>query len=129
MSAMQNPPRVLALLLLAAGACVSSGCASSPGSGELADARARLDRYERKYGKLEATKGGNEIRELQRELRGRTMSEVTARLGRPDKVENFGRNESWSYFNAAHDPVSKRQVRQMTVWFAKGVVDEIRASY
>jgi hypothetical protein len=57
------------------------------------------------------------------------MAQVKAKLGRPERVETFGRTESWAYANAAYDSASSRMVREMTVWFENGVVDETRASY
>lgn len=128
MTAMPKSPALLALCVLAMGSLVLPGCASS-NARELAEARDLIQRYEQKYGKLDAAEGRRDFRELQRSLRGRSMHEVSQMLGKPNQVEGFGQVESWSYLNAAYDPATERVVRQMTVWFLKGVVDETRASF
>ncbi len=129
MSAMQILPRRLALSLLAGLALMPGGCATSSTQRELQEAQELIRRYEQKYGQLDAAQGRRDFRELQRELRGKRMAEVTRMIGTPSRVENFGGSESWVYLDAAQDPATGRLVRRMTVWFKAGVVDETRASY
>lgn len=121
-------PVLITLCVAVAGSVVLPGCVS-PMARELAEARELIQRYEQKYGKLDAEPIQRDFRKLQRELRGRTMHEVSQMLGKPARVEGFGQAEAWSYVNAANDPATGRVVRQMTVWFLKGVVDETRASF
>jgi hypothetical protein len=70
-----------------------------------------------------------DFRKIQDSLQGKTMSRVVAKLGSPAEVQDFGGSESWQYNNVAFDPVTKRPVRELTVWFEAGTVDDIRASF
>ena len=68
-------------------------------------------------------------RELRKSLPGQSMSQVASRLGQPDSVASFTSSESWQYDDRAFDPISKRTVERLTVWFEKGVVEDVRASF
>ena len=126
---------ILALVCFAAGtACQTTGrtTQSAPRSSaerQLAETRALLGRYEERYGKLPALRAKHDFRKLKAELKGKPMTDVTARLGKPDRVFSIGATESWDYSDAAYDPVSGRTVRNLEVWFKAGVVDYMNATY
>ena len=96
---------------------------------QLADSRALVGRYEKRYGKLLATRPVHDFRKLRAQLKGKPMSDVIAVLGKPDKVYTSGTTESWDYYNAAYDSVSGRTVRDLEIWFSKGVVDYMTATF
>jgi hypothetical protein len=81
------------------------------------------------YGTLPPVQKLKDFRSLQDTLDDKSMSEVSRLLGSPAEVENFGDSESWRYSNVAYDSTTHRMVRDMTVWFENGNVDDIRASF
>jgi hypothetical protein len=88
-----------------------------------------VGRYEKRYGKLLPSRPVHDFRKLRAQLKGKPMSEVTAVLGKPDQVYTSGATESWDYSNIAYDPVSGRTVRNLEIWFSKGVVDYMSAMF
>ena len=96
---------------------------------QLADSRALVGRYETRYGKLLPTRPAHDFRKLRAELKGKTMSDVRAMLGKPGNVFTSTTTEAWDYSNIAYDPVSGRTVRNLEIWFSKGVVDRLSATF
>jgi hypothetical protein len=70
-----------------------------------------------------------EFRKLHAQLPGKSIQEVARIMGLPSNVHVSGSSESWDYLDAAWDPVSRRPVRRITVWFKNGVVDELYAAW
>jgi hypothetical protein len=96
---------------------------------QLADSRALVGRYETRYGKLLPTRPVHDFRKLRAELKGKTMSDVRAVLGKPGNVFALATSEAWDYSNIAYDPASGRTVRHLEIWFSKGVVDRMAATF
>jgi hypothetical protein len=97
---------------------------------QLADSRELVRRYEKRYGKLLPERPTHDFRKLREQLKGKPASTVVALLGKPAKVYSLGSSgESWDYMNVAYDPVSGRTVRVLEIWFDKGVVHDVTASY
>jgi hypothetical protein len=96
---------------------------------QLADSRALVARYETRYGKLLPSRPVHDFRKLRVELKGKPMSAVTAVLGKPGRVYSTGSSESWDYSDIAFDSASGRTVRNLEIWFRKGVVDYMTASF
>lgn len=96
---------------------------------QLADSRGLVGRYQKRYGKLLPSRPTHDFRKLRTELKGKPMSAVTAVLGKPAKVFSTGTSASWDYENAAYDSVSGRTVRNLEIWFLKGAVDRMNASF
>ena len=96
---------------------------------QLADSRTHVGRYEKRYGKLLPTRPVHDFRKLRAQLKGKNMNDVIAVLGKPGNVYTSGTDESWDYSNIAYDPVSGRTVRDLELWFSKGVVDRMNASF
>lgn len=95
----------------------------------LSDSEDLVRRYEKRYGKLLSQRPKHDFRELRPRLKGKSMDEVRAVLGKPSGVYTMGPNESWEYTDIAFDSSSGRTVRRMEIWFVKGVVDFLKASY
>jgi hypothetical protein len=70
-----------------------------------------------------------DFRELEIRLPGTPMSQVIALLGRPSQAFSAGDQETWDYHDVAYDPVTGRAVRRLHLWFKRGVVDDIQASF
>jgi hypothetical protein len=85
--------------------------------------------FSSQYGNLPPVHKLKNFRALQDTLGNKSMTEVASMLGNPSQVENFGDSESWQYPNIAYDSTTQRLVRDMTVWFENGKVDDIRASF
>jgi hypothetical protein len=97
--------------------------------GQLLDAQALVQRYEKRYGKLSPQRPHRDFRKLRAQLKGKSMSAVAALLGEPASVFSSGKTESWDYRNIAYDPVSGRTVRALAIWFRDGVEAYMEASY
>jgi len=96
---------------------------------QLSDSQALVQRYEKRCGKLLPEKPRREFRALRAQLKGKPMSEVAALPGKPGGVYTSGASGSWDCTNIAYDSASGRTVQRLEVWFAKGVVDYITASF
>jgi hypothetical protein len=96
---------------------------------QLSQSQDLVRRYEARYGKLLPERPKHEFRKLRTELKGKSMSEVAALLGKPSEVYSTGPTESWDYINVAYDSASGRTVRILEVWFSKGVVDYVKAIF
>ena len=70
-----------------------------------------------------------DFRELRTRLKGVPLAQVFAVLGKPAHVFTVGSNESWEYSDAAYDPISKRTVRRLEIWFRDGHEDYMTASF
>ena len=57
------------------------------------------------------------------------MKRGVDKLGSQAEVQDFGDSESWQYNNIAFDSATRRPVRELTVWFENGTVDDMRASF
>ena len=126
---------IIALALLAimpscqSGTQVSTGGSRGSLEQQLAESRALVRRYENRYGKLPAGRPKHDFRKLRADLKGKPAGAVTAVLGKPVRVFSSGTRESWDYENVAYDPVSGRTVRNLEIWFSKGLVDYMNASF
>lgn len=96
---------------------------------QLAETREVVSRYEKRYGKLRPAQSLHDFRTLRARLKGKNGSAVVAVLGKPAKVYYSGTTESWEYANVAYDPVSRRPVRNLEIWFRNGVVDYMNTSF
>jgi hypothetical protein len=81
------------------------------------------------YGTLPPVQKLKSFRNLKGTLEDKSMTDVSRLLGSPAQVKSFGDSESWRYSNLAYDSTTHRVVRDMTVWFENGKVDDIRASF
>lgn len=132
-------PSVMRLVLLMGCAAAMPGCQSVRENGarpanaelqrDLSDSEDLVRRYEARYGKLLRERPTHDFRKLRAQLKGKPMSGVRALLGKPGAVYTMGSSESWEYTNIAYDPASGRTVRRLEVWFAKGVVDHLKAVF
>lgn len=69
------------------------------------------------------------VRELRKDLVGKSMAEVVAILGQPADVFSIRGGETWSYKNACRDSITGRLVRFVGVDFQKGQVSEVNFAY
>jgi len=70
-----------------------------------------------------------DFRELERTLKGASITQVFETLGKPKGVFISGPSESWEYADVAFDPVSQRNVHRLVIWFRDGREDYMTASY
>jgi len=57
------------------------------------------------------------------------MKEVAKLLGKPDSVYSSGKTESWDYANACYDPISRRNVDDLEIWFESRKVVRVDGSF
>lgn len=69
------------------------------------------------------------VRELRKNLVGKSMAEVVAILGQPSDVFSIPGGETWSYKNACRDSITGRPVRFVGIDFQKGQVAEVNFAY
>lgn len=69
------------------------------------------------------------IRQLQKDLVGKTMEQVVVILGKPQEVFSISGGESWNYENASRDAITGRTVHFMEVVFRGNVVSSVDFSY
>ncbi len=96
---------------------------------QLAESRELAARYEQRYGKLLASRPAHDLRKLRVQLKDKPMSAVVALLGKPASVYTSATTESWDYNNVAYDSASGRTVRNLAIWFRKGVVERMNATF
>lgn len=133
---MPLPLRSLAsrLLVCAFVATALSGCFSGREKieqlqGDLAKAKARITKYENRYGVLPEDTERRRLDEIQTTLKNARSKELYTALGQPDTVFTLNGRECWVYRDAALDSPTGRAVNYLEFWLRDGSVEEILFSY
>ena len=118
---LRQESRLLALLILALAPIMSAASANPPSTGASPPPRAEAT--------AAASQPKHDFRELRIRLKGATLAQVAAALGKPAHVYTIGSSESWEYDNAAYDPVTSVSIRRLVIWFRDGREEYMNATF